>query len=225
MGRAWLESPRRIAIITVRGLHQATKRSRLSSITKGGDLMKRRTIAASFVFAWLLTAGGARAAQSTQSSASPSSSTSSPPKATSHKHKHYAKRQPPGQKAPAPDRISEIQSALAREGYYQGDPTGKFDSATLTALEKFQSANGLGSSGKLDAPTLQKLGLGSDVAGVSAPKPVVPSCCAAKPVAPGSTAGASCCSATSNPQTQSPNAVSPNATPSVAPSDTKPEPK
>jgi len=189
--------------------------------------MKRRTIAGSFMFAWLLTAGGARAAQTSQSSPPPSSSTSSPPKATSHKHKHYAKRQPPGQKAPLPDRISEIQSALAREGYYQGDPTGKFDSATLTALEKFQSANGLGSSGKLDAPTLQKLGLGSDIAGVGAPRPVVPSCCAAKPVAPGSTAGANCCSATStsNPQTQSSSAVSPNAATSVPPSETKPEPK
>jgi peptidoglycan hydrolase-like protein with peptidoglycan-binding domain len=79
--------------------------------------------------------------------------------------------------APTPNRISEIQSALARGGYYKGDPNGKWDSDTIAATEKFQSANGLDSTGKLDAPTLQKLGLGSDIAGVSAPKPVVPNCC------------------------------------------------
>jgi peptidoglycan hydrolase-like protein with peptidoglycan-binding domain len=79
--------------------------------------------------------------------------------------------------APTPDRISEIQSALARGGYYKGDPNGKWDSDTVAAMQKFQSANGLDSTGKLDAPTLQKLGLGSDIAGVSAPKPIVPKCC------------------------------------------------
>ncbi len=79
---------------------------------------------------------------------------------------------------PTADRITEIQSALSRGGYYQGDPTGKWDSNTIAATQKFQSAHGLDSTGKLDAPTLQKLGLGSDIAGVSAPKPQVPKCCA-----------------------------------------------
>ena len=41
-------------------------------------------------------------------------------------------------------------------------------------MQKFQSSNGLESNGKLDALSLQKLGLGSDIAGVSAPKPIVP---------------------------------------------------
>ena len=78
------------------------------------------------------------------------------------------------QKAPTSDRITEIQSALARGGYLQGDPTGKWDSTTVAAMQKFQSSNGLESNGKLDALSLQKLGLGSDIAGVSAPKPVTP---------------------------------------------------
>ncbi|MGH9756319.1 MAG: peptidoglycan-binding protein [Candidatus Acidiferrales bacterium] len=78
------------------------------------------------------------------------------------------------QKAPTRDRISEIQSALARGGYYRGDPNGKWDSNTVDALQKFQSANGLEPSGKLDALSLQKMGLGSDIAGVSAPKPLPP---------------------------------------------------
>jgi peptidoglycan hydrolase-like protein with peptidoglycan-binding domain len=77
-------------------------------------------------------------------------------------------------KAPTPDRITEIQTALARGGYYQGDPNGKWDTNTVAAMQKFQSANGLDSTGKLDALSLQKLGLGSDIAGVSAPKPLTP---------------------------------------------------
>lgn len=87
--------------------------------------------------------------------------------------KKHSKREPT-QQAPTPERISEIQSALARGGYYEGDPNGKWDSNTVAAVEKFQSAHGIDSSGKLDAPTLQKLGLGSDIAGVSAPKPPTP---------------------------------------------------
>lgn len=77
-----------------------------------------------------------------------------------------------GQKAPAADRISEIQSALAKDGSYTGEPTGKWDSNTVDAMRKFQAAQGLNPSGKLDALTLQKLGLGSKTSGVAAPLPV-----------------------------------------------------
>ena len=76
-----------------------------------------------------------------------------------------------GQKAPTPERISEIQQALAKDGSYAGRPTGKWDGATIEATRKFQSAHGLNPTGKLDAPTLQKLGLGSETAGVAAPLP------------------------------------------------------
>jgi peptidoglycan hydrolase-like protein with peptidoglycan-binding domain len=84
--------------------------------------------------------------------------------------------------APTPDRINDIQSALARGGYYKGDPNGKMDPDTVEALQRFQSANGLDTTGKLDALTLQKLGLGSDIAGVSSPKGITPhSCCSMSP--------------------------------------------
>lgn len=78
-----------------------------------------------------------------------------------------------GQQAPTSDRISEIQSALARDGYYQGDPNGRLDDRTQESLRKFQDAQGLTPSGKLDALTLEKLGLGADTAGVGAPRPPV----------------------------------------------------
>ena len=75
------------------------------------------------------------------------------------------------QAAPTPDRIMEIQQALAREGFYSGDPSGKWDDATTAALRNFQSAKGLTPTGKLSALSLQKLGLGSETAGKGAPMP------------------------------------------------------
>lgn len=73
-------------------------------------------------------------------------------------------------RAPSKDRTEEIQSALGRGGYYKIEPNGKWDARTQQALREFQEANGLPPTGKLDAISLQKLGLGSDVAGVSAPR-------------------------------------------------------
>ncbi len=83
------------------------------------------------------------------------------------------RRRERGQKVPAPERISEIQQALAKDGAFSGAPNGKWDGATVEAMRKFQSSHGLNPSGKLDALTLQKLGLGSQTAGVAAPLPPV----------------------------------------------------
>jgi peptidoglycan hydrolase-like protein with peptidoglycan-binding domain len=105
------------------------------------------------------------------SAAAPTAPSKSSASSTKKKKRHHGARREPTQKAPTPDRISEIQSALARGGYYQGEPNGRWDSNTVAALEKFQSDNGMNASGKLDAPSLQKLGLGSSTAGVDAPKP------------------------------------------------------
>ena len=74
-----------------------------------------------------------------------------------------------GQKAPAPDRISEIQKALAKDGSFTGTPNGKWDAATAEATKKFQESHGLNPTGKLDAKTLQQLGLGSQTAGAAPP--------------------------------------------------------
>jgi len=74
-----------------------------------------------------------------------------------------------GQAAPTPERITEIQEALARKGALDGTPSGKWDDSTTEAVRKFQTSNGLNPSGKLDALTLQKLGLGSETAGLAAP--------------------------------------------------------
>ena len=77
---------------------------------------------------------------------------------------------PRAQKAPTADRIREIQAALARNGFYEGEPNGKWDARSVEAMKKYQAANGLTANGKFDAKSLQKLGLGSEVAGAAAPR-------------------------------------------------------
>lgn len=95
-------------------------------------------------------------------------------KTTVHKRRRRKRHHITLPKNPSAERTEQIQSALARGGYYSGDPTGKWDSNTEESLRRFQSANGLPPTGKLDALSLQKMGLGSDVAGVSAPRAVTP---------------------------------------------------
>ncbi len=103
--------------------------------------------------------------------ATPKRSTSSKSGASLHRTKSSRKshRRERGQKAPAPDRISEIQKALAKDGSFTGTPNGKWDAATAEATKKFQESHGLNPTGKLDAKTLQQLGLGSQTAGAAPP--------------------------------------------------------
>jgi len=92
-------------------------------------------------------------------------------KASGKSSTRKSNRKVKGQAAPTPERINEIQSALAKNGAYSGLPSGKWDDTTVEGMKQFQSSQGLNPSGKLDAPTLQKLGLGSETAGVAAPTP------------------------------------------------------
>ena len=112
--------------------------------------------------------------------------TSTSSTAAKKKKRAASKRKAKGQTAPTPDRIREIQTALQKDGSYEGEPTGKWDDATTEAMKKYQDKNGIPSTGKIDALTLNKLGLGADTAGKGAPLPtatstVAPSDQAAKP--------------------------------------------
>jgi peptidoglycan hydrolase-like protein with peptidoglycan-binding domain len=122
----------------------------------------------------LVAAGfGACAASAQAQGATQRKSASSKSRNSSHRAKSSKKsqRRERGQKAPTPDRISEIQQALAKDGSFTGKPNGKWDAATMEATRKFQEAHGLSPTGKLDAKTLQQLGLGSHTAGVAPPMP------------------------------------------------------
>src|SRR5260370_21522777 len=121
----------------------------------------------------VLIAAGLRAGASLgeAEAATPKRSTSSKSGASLHRTKSSKKahRRERGQKVPAPDRISEIQKALAKDGSFTGTPNGKWDAATVEATKKFQESHGLNPTGKLDAKTLQQLGLGSQTAGAAPP--------------------------------------------------------
>ena len=99
---------------------------------------------------------------------------------TAKKKKHSSsksrkKSRVKGQAAPTPDRIKDIQTALQKDGSYEGQPTGKWDAATTDAMKKYQDKNGISPTGKIDAASLNKLGLGSDTAGKGAPVPAASS--------------------------------------------------
>jgi peptidoglycan hydrolase-like protein with peptidoglycan-binding domain len=121
---------------------------------------------------------GVSAASPQSQGAAPTNSSGSKTASSAHhakKTSKKSKRRERGQKVPTPDRISEIQLALAKDGSYGGKPNGKWDDSTVDAMKKFQESHGLNPSGKLDAKTLQHLGLGSQTTGVAAPQPPVSS--------------------------------------------------
>ena len=111
---------------------------------------------------------GSRAAKPKSAPSKPSRASAGKAARAKRSSKH-SKRRERGQKAPTPERITEIQQALVKGGSFSGTPNGKWDGSTVEAMRKFQAAHGLNPSGKLDALTLQKLGLGSRTAGVAAP--------------------------------------------------------
>ena len=110
------------------------------------------------------TATGSAAAKSTTGTAKKRSGKSG--KSSSRRGKRVK-----GQAAPTVDRVNEIQGALAKNGAYSGTPTGKWDDSTVEAMKKFQSTHGLNPTGRMDALTLEKLGLGSETAGMGVPTP------------------------------------------------------
>lgn len=128
---------------------------------------------------WLIILGAAllmSAAPSTSGAGRPRTAQSSSTSKTAKKKKRTSsksRRKPKvkGQAAPTPDRIKEIQSALQKDGSYEGEPTGKWDANTIDAMKKYQDKNGIPSTGKIDAASLNKLGLGSETAGKGAPVP------------------------------------------------------
>ncbi len=65
-----------------------------------------------------------------------------------------------GQTHPTPDRYREIQTALQNAGFLDGEPTGKWDEPTVSALKRFQEEHEITPNGKINALSLIALGLG-----------------------------------------------------------------
>lgn len=79
-------------------------------------------------------------------------------------------KKPRGQQAMNPERVREIQSALIREKYMDGEPNGVWDTRSKAAMQKFQAAQGWQSKVVPDSRALIKLGLGPDHAGLLNPE-------------------------------------------------------
>jgi hypothetical protein len=60
----------------------------------------------------------------------------------------------------APERATQIQSALIKQGYLSGEPTGAWDAQSIAAMQKMQSDNGWQTKITPDSRALIKLGLG-----------------------------------------------------------------
>jgi len=67
-----------------------------------------------------------------------------------------------GQQAIDPSRVTEIQQALIREHYLNGDANGKWDATTEAAMQKYQADQGWQTKLMPDSRALKKLGLGPD---------------------------------------------------------------
>jgi hypothetical protein len=76
--------------------------------------------------------------------------------ARSHKSPHASIRH----EGMEPERATEIQQALIKNGYMTGDPSGVWDSQSASAMQKFQGDNGWQTKITPDSRALIKLGLG-----------------------------------------------------------------
>ena len=78
---------------------------------------------------------------------------------SAHKGKK-ASHAPQGQRGIDSDRATEIQTALIREKYLTGTPSGQWDSETEAAMQKFQSDHGWQTKLTPDSRAIIMLGLG-----------------------------------------------------------------
>jgi peptidoglycan hydrolase-like protein with peptidoglycan-binding domain len=94
----------------------------------------------------------------THATATPTSAHKSKSSYTKKGSKRVPKKR--GQQAIDSARAREIQQALIREHYMQGEPSGKWDSATQAAMQRYQADQGWQSKTTPDSRALIKLGLG-----------------------------------------------------------------
>ncbi len=79
-------------------------------------------------------------------------------------------RHPLGQRGIAPERATQIQTALIHANYLTGAPSGQWDSQTESAMQKYQADHGWQTKLTPDSRALIALGLGPSTA-VSQPLP------------------------------------------------------
>ena len=78
----------------------------------------------------------------------------------SSRHSTKKSRKARGQQAIASERAREIQEALVREHYLNGEPSGTWDAETQEAMRRYQSDQGWQNKTVPDSRALIRLGLG-----------------------------------------------------------------
>jgi len=68
----------------------------------------------------------------------------------------------------APERATELQTALIKAGYLSGTPSGTWDAASQAAMEKLQADNGWQTKLVPDSRAIIKLGLGPNASAAPA---------------------------------------------------------
>ena len=117
----------------------------------------RNALTFAAIAAIVLLAGDADGATSKRTSKAAAASSRHARKKVPSKQTTWRNRQ----LAPTPERYKEIQGALAGKGYLKPeDANGSWNQASVEALTKFQSAQNLGSTGKINSLSLIALGLG-----------------------------------------------------------------
>jgi hypothetical protein len=84
---------------------------------------------------------------------------------TRHVTRRVTRRRSPrirGQQAIDPERVTQIQEALIRAHYLNGEATGNWDPTTIAAMQKYQADQGWQTKLMPDSRALEKLGLGPD---------------------------------------------------------------
>ena len=102
-----------------------------------------------------------RKATAAKKASATASKTSSAKKGKSaRKSSRAASAGPSRQTSPTPERLREIQQALADKGYLKAEPSGVWDSQSVDALTRFQNDQKLTPTGKITSASLINLGLG-----------------------------------------------------------------
>lgn len=94
--------------------------------------------------------------------------------ATAHHHRHFHLRRHRrheirGQRGIDSERATQIQDALIKQHYLSGTPSGQWDAATESAMQKYQADHGWQTKMTPDSRALIALGLGPDHAGDGTP--------------------------------------------------------
>jgi flagellar biosynthesis GTPase FlhF len=113
-----------------------------------------------------------KAAPETDEDAAPASRKSSKSSKADRTTKVVSVSRPRGQQGIDGDRAREIQEALIREHYLDGDASGIWDARTRDAMVRFQNDNGWQTRIVPDSRALIKLGLGPKHAGLLNPEAV-----------------------------------------------------